>query len=95
MVNIGNKLKTLRTEKNLTQKQVSQRIGVAISAISEYETGSRYPSYDILIKLARMYHVSTDYLLGLTKTRTIDISELNDNEISLISQLIDTLKNKH
>lgn len=91
---MGEKLKSLRIEKNLTQKQVADRIGLAISAVSSYESGTRYPSYDVLVKLARIFHVSTDYLLGITNTRNIDVTGLNDNEIELVSQLVDMLRSK-
>ena len=66
--------------------------GVAVSAISSYESGNRYPSYDVLINLAHIFHVSTDYLLGLNKMKTIDISGLDEKEINIIIQLIDLLK---
>ena len=91
---MGEKLKSLKIEKKLTQKQVADRIGLAISAVSSYESGPRYPSYDVLAKLARIFHVSTDYLLGMTDTRNIDVTGLNDNEIELVSQLVDMLRSK-
>ena len=94
MVNMGEKLKSLRIEKKLTQKQVADRIGLAISAVSSYESGTRYPSYDVLVKLARIFHISTDYLLGMTDKRNIDVTGLRDNEIELVSQLVDMLRNK-
>lgn len=93
-MNMGDKLKSLRTKKKLTQKQVSDMIGLAVSAVSSYESGSRYPSYDVLIKLARIFHVSTDYLLGMTDKRNIDVTGLDGDEIELISQLVDMLRNK-
>ena len=93
-MNMGEKLKSLRIEKKLTQKQVADRIGLAISAVSSYESCTRYPSYDVLVKLARIFHVSTDYLLGMTDTRNVDVTGLNDNEIELVSQLVDMLRNK-
>lgn len=92
MVNMGEKLKSLRIEKNLTQKQVADRVGVAISAISSYESGTRYPSYEVLIKLARIYHVSTDYLLGISGNRSLDISGLTDHEIEVVSQLVEIIR---
>lgn len=94
MVNMGKKLHSLRTEMKLTQKQVADRIGLAISAVSAYESGTRYPSYETLVKLSRMFHVSTDYLLGLTEKRSIDVTGLDDTEIELLSQLADKLKKK-
>ena len=92
MVNMGEKLRSLRIEKNLTQKQVADRIGLAISAVSSYESGRRYPTYDTLIKLARMFHVSTDYLLGIADKRNIDVTGLDDEDVGLISQLVDKLR---
>ncbi|MBO5336369.1 MAG: helix-turn-helix transcriptional regulator [Lachnospiraceae bacterium] len=94
-MNMGEKLKSLRIEKKLTQKQVASRIGLAISAVSSYESGARYPSYDVLVKLARIFHVSTDYLLGITDTRNIDVTGLDDSEIELVSQLVNILRNKN
>lgn len=94
MVNMGDKLHSLRTEMKLTQKQVADRIGLAISAVSSYESGTRYPSYETLVKLSRMFHVSTDYLLGLTEKRSIDVTGLDEAEVELISQLVDKLRKK-
>lgn len=91
-MNMGEKLYSLRIEKKLTQKQLAARIGLAISAVFSYESGSRYPSFETLIKLARIFHVSTDYLLGLTEKRSIDVTGLTDEEIELISQLVDKLR---
>lgn len=89
---MGEKLKSLRLEKKLTQKQVADMIGLAISAVSSYESGNRYPSYDVLVQLARIFHVSTDYLLGMTDKRNIDVTGLDDSEIELVSQLVDKLR---
>lgn len=95
MVNMGPKLKLLRTQNKLTQKQVADRLGLAVSAISSYEAGVRYPSYNTLAKLASMYRVSCDYLIGMPSTRTIDVTGLDDNEIEVISQTVDLFRNKH
>lgn len=89
---MGEKLRLLRTENKLTQKQVANRVGVAVSAVSSYESGVRYPSYYVLIKLASLFHVSTDYLLGVEKNRNIDVSGLDEDKISVISQLVEMLR---
>lgn len=94
MVNFGEKVKKLRHKKDLTQQQLAELLGVAVSAISSYESGNRYPSYEVLISLARIFHVSTDYLLGLEKLKTVDVSSLDDNEIKVILQMIDVLREK-
>ena len=63
------RLKELRINKNLTQAQVAQYVGVTRAVISAYETDIRQPSYDILIRLALLYGVTTDYLLCIDSKR--------------------------
>lgn len=92
---MGEKLKQLRLEKNLTQKQLATRLGVAISAVSSYESDTRCPTFDTLINYAHIFHVSTDYLLGLAPHNTIDVSDLSEEEIHAITQLIDVIRKKN
>ena len=88
MILISSKLRSLRIEKNLKQAQVAEKVGVNKSAISAYENDLRQPSYDVLVKLAKLYKVSVDYLLGMKPARTLDVSELTDEEIAVLDSLI-------
>lgn len=90
----GTKLKTLRVGMNLTQQQLATRLGVAKSVVSYYESGDRFPSYDVLIKIARTFHTTTDYLLGIERERVIDVSGLSEEEISAITNLVEIVRNK-
>ncbi len=94
MVKLGKRLKELHLERKMTQKQIADRLGLAISAVSAYESGDRYPTYDTLITLARIYHVSTDYLLGISSRREIDVTGLDEEEILFVSQLVELLRKK-
>lgn len=78
----------------MTQAQLAQRLGLTKSVISAYETGLRLPSYDILIHIARIFHVSTDYLLGLEHKQEIDLSGLSEEETEALVQLIQAMKKK-
>ena len=92
MVDFGNTLITLRLNKNMTQAQLAQKLGLTKSVISAYETGLRLPSYDILIHIARIYNVSTDYLLGIEQKQEIDLSGLSQEEIDALMNLINAMK---
>lgn len=92
MVEFGKKIRQLRKEKNLTQKQLAALIGVKNSVISFYEVGDRFPSPEVIRKLAIALHVSTDYLLGIEKNESVDVSGLDEKEKSLIRALVDTLR---
>lgn len=58
-------LKDLRAEHNLTQQQLAQAIGTNAKTITRWENGQSEPSAFCIVKLARFFHVSTDYILGL------------------------------
>ena len=94
MVDFGSTLKTLRSKENMTQAQLAQKLGLTKSVISAYETGLRLPSYDILIHIAQIYRVSTDYLLGIENKQEIDLSGLSQEEINALLNLITAMK-KH
>lgn len=92
-MNFGNRLKTLRIKKKLTQQQPADLLGLTKSVISAYENGLRYPAYDVLIKIARIFKVSTDFLLGVEIKREIDTSGLTDEQVEALIVLIDTIRN--
>lgn len=60
----GKRLKMLREEKGLTQKDLAEKLSLTPKAISFYELGSREPSGDALIRMAHILGTTTDYLLG-------------------------------
>lgn len=60
------KLKQLRIEKGLTQKQVADYLGCSTRAYGHYEAGEREPTFDFFKKLCLLFEVSADYLLGLS-----------------------------
>ncbi len=63
---LGQRIKELRLEKGLTQKEVAERLKVTHAAIGNYENGKREPQIDDLILLADFFDVSIDYLVGRT-----------------------------
>ena len=91
---LGEKLKALRTAKKMSQKELAERIGIAKSVISFYESGDRFPSYDVLIKISRIFNVTTDYLLDVERERTVNVSGLSEEDIAAVTTVIDALKRK-
>lgn len=79
---IGRRIKQLRTDRSLTQKDLSQSLNLTPKMISFYENGERIPPADILIKLADIFEVSTDYLLGLTNSTGSSFTRKSDENIS-------------
>lgn len=61
------RLKTLRKEKKLTQKEIAEQIGIKQNSYSDWETGKNEPSLEKLIVLADFFEVSLDWLVGRDK----------------------------
>lgn len=80
--------KELRLSKNLTQTQLAERMWVKKSIISAYETDARPPSLDMLIKYAKEFNVTTDYLLGLQEHKFINVDSLSDQQINILNSII-------
>ncbi len=95
IIDLSTRLKQLRLDKRLRQEQVARLVGVSKGAISAYETDIRQPSYDVLIRLANLYRVSTDYLLGRTDDRSLDISGLTAHEAAIVSELVASMTAKN
>lgn len=60
------RLRDIREDRDLTQKQIAEYLNVRQNTYSQYENGQRQLPIDALIKLAHYFNTSTDYILGLT-----------------------------
>ncbi len=76
---IGKKLISLRNSYGLTQQEVADIIGISRSALSYYEKAERTIDIEVLFKLANLYNVSIDYLVGMKETSSTeyDYEEMN------------------
>lgn len=92
MVDCSEKLKSLRETRGMTQLQVANRIGVSKAMVSAYETASKAPSLDVLIRLSRVFGVTVDYLVCVDAPKYVDISGLDDSSAALVIALVDKLQ---
>ena len=96
IIELGDRLRKLRMVNHLRQDQVARLVGVERSSVSLWEGNLRQPSYTTLVRLANLYGVTTDYLLGRVDDRLLDLSGLTSIEVALVAQLVAemTAKNK-
>ncbi len=81
-------LKKLREEKGMSQTELAKRIGVNKSLISAFESQNRLPSLHVLSKLSYQFGVSMEFLLGINKYQTVDVSNLTTEQISVVTSVI-------
>lgn len=93
------RLKKLREESCLSQRDVARRLNVVPSLISAYESGERIPSPGKLVSLADIYQTTTDYLLcrkpAVTRAVNISLDGLNTEQIRIIKDLVEMLREKN
>lgn len=69
---ISERIKELRHEKKLTQKQLAEKVGISEISIRKYESGDRIPKFEVIEKLADVFNVQFDYIVGRSDNRTFD-----------------------
>lgn len=92
---IAEKVKFLREQKQMTQTDLAKKLNITRSSVNAWEMGISVPSTQYIVELANLFSVSTDYLLGVEKTSTIDISGLTEKDIEIIYSLAEHLKTKN
>lgn len=92
---VSDRIKFLREQKNYTQTDLAKKLGITRSSVNAWELGISVPSTQYIVELSNIFSVSTDYLLGVQKTSSIDISGLTQEDIEMIYSLTEYLKSKN
>ncbi len=91
---IAEKIKRLREARGWSQAELARRLGVTRNGVNSWEQGLSMPSPACLVELARVFSVSTDYLLGIENLDSVNVTGLSDREIALLTEMADMLRNK-
>ena len=92
--NFGNFICELRENKGLTQRDVADMLRVTPAAVSNWENENIQPSIAMLVRIAKLFRVSTDYLLGLQEECALNVEGLPLSFIAHLSQIIDDYREK-
>ena len=88
---LNERIKELRLANGLTQVELAKDLNVTKQCVSNWENNNIQPSVDMLIKLAKYFSVSCDYLLGIENGKYLDVSNLTDMQVSHIRQIINDI----
>ncbi len=93
---LGEQIRKLRRARGISQVQLAEKLWVSKQAVSNWENNNIMPSVEILIKLAKFFGCSTDFLLELDTAAThIDVTGLTTEEITHLQLIIEDLKSLH
>ena len=91
----GNFLFQLREQKGMTQADLAKQLGITRSSVNAWEMGISVPSTQYIVEIANLFKVSTDYILGVDDSASINIAGLTERDIQIVHSLIDHLKGKN
>lgn len=85
---LNERIKSLRLNRSMSQVELADRLGVTKQSVSNWENDNIQPSIEMLVKIAKVFNVSTDYLLSLDDRKYIEVTGLSDQTIAHIQLLI-------
>lgn len=91
---IADKITKLRKQKGITQTELAKTLGITRLSVNAWEMGISIPSTQYIVELASLFSVSTDFLLGVDTTATVNVSGLSEKDIELIHSIIEHLRQK-
>lgn len=91
---LGQRISELRAALGWSQVELAKRLGVAKQTVSNWENENIQPSIEMLIRLAKIFNVSTDYLLGLDGIVRLNVDHLPAEFIAHLSLLIEDYRAK-
>lgn len=91
---LGKRINTLRIAHGWNQVQLAEKLNISKQTVSNWENENIQPSIEMLVRLARLFRVSTDYLLGLDDSLTINVEGLPTAFVAHLSQIIEDYKQK-
>lgn len=92
---IAERVKCLREQHGLTQAELAKQLGITRSSVNAWEMGISVPSTQYVVELSHLFKISTDYILGLDVSTSINITGLTEEDVQIVYSLIQHLKKKN
>lgn len=91
---ISERVKFLREQQNMTQFELARKLSITRSSVNAWEMGISVPSTQYIVELANIFQVSTDYLLGVDVSATINVTGLSEQDIQVLQILTEHLRHR-
>lgn len=89
---VADRIRALREQKGLTQTELAKQLGITRSSVNAWEQGISVPSTQYVVELAQIFKVSTDHLLCVDNTATVDVAGLTEQDVQLIHGIVAHLR---
>ena len=91
---MGQRINELRIAMGWSQVQLAEKLNISKQTVSNWENENIQPSIEMLVRLAKLFHVSTDYILGLESVQTLNVDGLPKTFIAHLTHIIEDYKQK-
>lgn len=88
----ADRIKALREARGWTQAELARRLSITRNGVNSWEQGLSMPSPTCLVDLAKLFSVSTDYLLGVERLEMVNVTGLDEKDVAILVQLADRLR---
>lgn len=94
LFSLSEKIRSTREQLGMTQAELAKKLGLTRSSVNSWEMGLSVPSTQYIIELAKLFGVSTDYLLGLSQGASISVVSLSEKEVTILIGLVNCFKER-
>ena len=88
----ADRIKALREARGWTQAELARRLNLTRNGVNSWEQGLSMPSPACLVDLAKLFSVSTDYLLGVERLEMVNVTGLDEKDVAMLAQLAERLR---
>ena len=88
----ADRIRALREARGWTQAELARRLNITRNGVNSWEQGLSMPSPACLVDLAKLFSVSTDYLLGVERLEAVNVTGLDEKDVAILAQLADRLR---
>ena len=89
---LNERIREVRNLNNISQVELAKKLGVTKQSVSNWENDNIQPSVEMVVKIAKIFSVTTDYLLGLENQITLDVTGLDKQKTIHLQQVIDDMR---
>ena len=92
LLTVAERIKSLREKLELTQAEIARQLGISRAGVNAWEMGLSVPSTQYVVELAKIFGVSTDYLLGMGKTSMVSVEGLSEKQVAAVVNVIECFR---
>ncbi len=91
---LAEKIQELRGKMQISQAELARRLGVTRSSVNAWEMGLSVPTTQFVVEMAKIFSVSTDYILGVESEEMVSLRGLSRDEVEIVLKLVDCFNQK-